>query len=770
MASGLILIVDDEPSNLATLKQILSPSYRLAFARSGSECLSAAKKQQPALILLDIQMPDMDGYAVCRMLKADPQTESVPVIFISALGEVGDEAAAFESGGVDYLIKPVSPALVRMRVRTHLSLVRATLLECYVRQLEVERAKTARLSRIYAVLSDTNSSIVRIHEPQALLEAACQIVVDQGGFGIAWIAMQTPGNKNLLLAASKGVAADLLQASLGPVLEPVLLGPGVPLQVLQTGKFAFCNEVRASTYHDRAGQDALNRGYRSIVGLPLCRMDSIAGVMVLYAREANYFDDQELKLLSDLAGDISFGLQAIENEQRAKFLSYYDALTALPNVTLFLDRLEQLVQAARRAGNGVFIIAINLDRFKQLNDGFGRHIGDQVLRIVGKRLGEGLSRPCSVARISADNFVVMGEQGISQNLSLFCEEIIRLLHEPVALDKQNLFLSVRMGIASFPYDADTAESLFKNAEAALKQTKEQRARFMFYSAEINARMAQKIELENLLKVALANKQFALDYQPKVDLESGRIVGAEALIRWRRPLRGIVPPVEFIPLAEECGLIVPIGEWVIQTVCQQQAAWMHEGVQIVPVALNLSSQQFREGNVQETVQTALHDNQLESAWLELELTESLVMQNPEEAEVTMHAFRDMGLSLSLDDFGTGYSSLAYLKRFPFNTVKIDRAFVTDITQNPEDAAIASAIIGMAHSLHMHVIAEGVETLEQLLFLRARHCDHMQGYYFSRPIPPEEFEAMLRSDKRLDFAPAVAATGQPSPPQLAEAGSE
>ncbi|MES2675284.1 MAG: EAL domain-containing protein [Pseudomonadota bacterium] len=749
MHANLILIVDDEPGNLGTLKQILGSVYPLVFARSGFECLSAVKKHQPALILLDIQMPDMNGYDVCRKLKSDPLTESIPVIFVSSLSDIGDEAAGFESGGVDYIIKPVSPSLVRARVRTHLSLVHATTLERYIKQLEVEQAKTARLSRIHSVLSGTNSAIVRTREPQALFEEACKIAVDQGGFGIAWIGMVNETGKSLNLITSQGVDSNLLGASL--VLTPVdvSMKQDLPQQVLKTGKAVFCNNVQITAGYDKTCRDAQRRGYRSVVALPLIVAEEVAGAMVLYALEANYFDEEELKLLGELAGDISFALQSIRNEKKASFLSYYDALTALPNTTLFLDRVEQLIQTAKRDKNLVFVIVLNLDRFKQLNDTYGRHVGDQALKEIAKRLLDGLARTYSVARIGGDNFAVVGEQANGDNVTAFCDNLISLLGAPLTIANQTINLSARLGIALYPADAEDGESLFKNAEVALKQTKLLKTPYLFYSPDINGRIAEKLKLEKMVKNALDGKQFILHYQPKVDLNTGKIVGAEALIRWRHPELGLVPPLDFIPLAEETGLIVPIGAWVIESVCAQQAAWQRDLVPIVPVALNLSAMQFRESNILETVSESLTTHKLNANWIELELTETLVMQNPEEAEKTMRALRGLGLRLSLDDFGTGYSSLAYLKRFPFDAVKIDRAFVIDITHNPEDAAIASAIIGMAHSLRMQVIAEGVETEAQLKFLRARHCNQMQGYFFSRPIPAEDFKAMLCSDKHLEL---------------------
>jgi len=749
MNSGLILIVDDEPTNLAVLQQILVDHYRLVFARNGAECLLAAKKHQPALILLDIQLPDMDGYTVCRMLKADPATEGVPVIFVSALSEVGDEAAGFESGGVDYIIKPVSPALVHARVRTHLSLVRATILERYVKQLELEQTKTARLSRIHAVLSSTNGAIVRIHEVQELLEEAARIAHVQGGFGATWIATHYSDDSELNVLASQGfeenLAASVLHLTKGATSQEL----GMLDQALISGKAILCNDVRQEGEHNPIFRDAQRRGYLSIVALPLLNAAKTIGVMVLYAREPGHFDDDEMQLLNELSGDISFALRAIDNEQRARFLSYYDALTCLPNTTLFLDRLGQLIRAASPDRNEVFNIAIDFHRFKQLNDDKGRHVGDQVLIMAAERLITGIAQHCTIARIGADNFVIVGEQGRGEDITALCEQVIALLSAPFVIDAEHLHITPRLGIAIYPADADNAETLFKHAETALKQSKATKQRYSFYSRELTAKIAEKLQLERMLTTALEKKQFVLHFQPKVSLRSGQIIGAEALIRWVHPERGIVQPIDFIPLAEETEQIVPIGEWVIHAVCEQQAAWQRAGLPIVTVAVNLSALQFRKSQVLDTVRTALSEQGLMPGWLELELTESLVMQNAESAEMTMRAFRELGLLLSLDDFGTGYSSLAYLKRFPFHTVKIDKSFVTDITSNAEDAAIASAIVGMAHSLHMEVIAEGVETEEQLKFLIAQGCDQMQGYFFSRAISADDFEIMLRADKRLDI---------------------
>lgn len=752
-----VLVVDDEPSNLAVMQQILGKDYDLFFARSGAECLIAAKKHQPALILLDIQMPDMDGYQVCDTLKSDPSTENIPVIFVTALNDVGNEAAGFLCGGVDYLIKPVSPALVLARVRTHLSLVRASRLEAYIKQLEIERAKTTRLSRILAFLSNTNSMIVRTQDTQALFKEACDIAVKQGGFGVAWIAQPaalTSGESaeadcTFTLVASTGMQPNHKANLLQQIKLPESHTLDLPRRVQSSGTIRFCNDIRTYAQPDTHLQDSLHLGFLSMVGLPLFTFEKVSAVMMLYARDANYFDEEELKLLSELAGDISFALQAIEYEKKARFLSYFDALTALPNTTLFFDRLHSLVKAAQASEGGVFVIAINLHQFKQINDSQGRHVGDQVLRIVGKRLHENFSPHYCVARTGADNFVIAGSQTHSDKAAALCKKISALLESNIALDQTQLSLSAHLGIALFPADASDSETLFKYAEAALKQAKTDKTNFTFYSPEINSKIIKKIETERLLRTAIHAKQFILHYQPKIDLKTGKIVAAEALIRWRHPTRNIVPPSEFIPLAEENGMILAIGEWVIQSVCEQQAAWLQEALAVVPVALNLSALQFTNGHLVDIVHDNLHQHHLEPHWVELELTETMVMANPEATQKAMHKFREMGLRLSLDDFGTGYSSLAYLKRFPFHSVKIDRTFVMDIPHNSEDAVIATAIIAMAHSLNMRVIAEGVENEDQLRFLRNKECDEMQGYFFSPPVDALRFAAMLRDGKQIQF---------------------
>nr|WP_315217295.1 EAL domain-containing protein [uncultured Duganella sp.] len=748
--SAPILIIDDEPSNLATLRAILAPDHVLAFARNGAEGLAAARKHRPALILLDVQMPDMDGYTVCRQLKAQADTSDIPVIFVSAMSEVVDEAAGFACGAVDYIVKPVSPALVRARVRTHLSLVNANRLAHYVRELESHQQKIARLSRIKTVLSGINSAVIRIRDRAALYDEACRIAAEDGGFDTAWIALRDGDGGGMRAAAWRGTDPERLER----LLHAMALEPSdelsVPRRALAQARAVCCNDLRDPGQEGAACRDAREHGFLSLTAIPLMQGAAAAGVMVLYARDAGYFDAEELMLLDDLAGDISFAMEYIAQEERVNYLSYYDPVTGLPNQALFHDRLGQIIQSGKHEGGHAFVFMLNLDRFKRLNDTLGSRVGDQVLRIVAQRLVDGLGRPCTVARLAGDTYVVAGACGASENLLPVIEHAAELIGQPAQVDGNDIRLSVHGGIASYPRDGADAETVFRHAEAALKQAKASGERLSFYSPELNAAMIAKLELETMLRRACEQRQFVMYYQPKVDLRTGRVAAAEALIRWIHPERGMVPPAQFIPLAEESGLILDIGAWVIADVCAQQAAWAADGVPVVPVAVNLSALQFGQGDLAAQLADRLAAHGLSSNLIELELTESLVMHDPAGAEKTMRQLRALGLRLSLDDFGTGYSSLAHLKRFPFNSVKIDRAFITDITTNPDDAAIASAIIAMSHNLRMLVIAEGVETAAQFEQLRLKGCDQIQGYYFSPAVPATAFEAMLRADTHIELS--------------------
>jgi diguanylate cyclase (GGDEF)-like protein len=393
------------------------------------------------------------------------------------------------------------------------------------------------------------------------------------------------------------------------------------------------------------------------------------------------------------------------------------------------------------------VVVVDLERFTQINDTLGRNVGDELLRQVGQRFEQFLVEPYALGRIGADTFAAASQRDSEAIATKLRDRMLDALALPFNIEGRQVSITMQAGIALFPADGDDGKAVFKNAEAALKLAKSSGERYAYHSREMNARIAQRLALEEQLRAAVDAHEFVLHYQPRVDMTSGELVGAEALIRWQHPDKGLVAPAEFITLAEQTGLIVPIGSWVIDTVCAQQAAWITAGLAIMPIAVNISSVQFEEGDLLQTVRDALATHSLDAKQLHLELTESAVMNDSAAAAKTLKALRKLGVGLALDDFGTGYSSLAHLKRYPFNSVKIDQSFIADITSNAEDAAIATAIIAMAHSLNLKVVADGVETQGQFNYLRAHACDEMQGNFFSPAVAKEVFESDLRNGRQM-----------------------
>lgn len=441
--------------------------------------------------------------------------------------------------------------------------------------------------------------------------------------------------------------------------------------------------------------------------------------------------------------------EQVFRDSQVAYLATHDMLTGLANRTLLADRLAQAVTHSARDGSIVAVLLINLDRFKQVNDSLGHSLGDSLLKAVATRLEGSVREGDTVARIGGDEFVlVLGELARHEDATLLARKLLVLLAQPFNLDDRELFVTPSIGISFYPQDASDAPSLLRLADLAMYQVKTGgRNGFNCYAQEMNERAQNAAELEAGLRQALERGELRLYYQPKADLYSGEICGAEALIRWQHPLKGLVPPSDFIPLAEESGLILPIGEWVLREACLQAACWQRDGLPALMVAVNLSARQCRQENIVEIVAQALQNANLDPKWLQIELTESMVMQDLGTAEHMLHRLKALGVSLAMDDFGTGYSSLGYLKQFPFDCLKIDRSFVQNITTEPDDALIAIAVIAMAHSLRLYVVAEGVETESQMHYLRNQNCDQLQGYLFSRPLPAADFYDFVKRAAHL-----------------------
>lgn len=444
-----------------------------------------------------------------------------------------------------------------------------------------------------------------------------------------------------------------------------------------------------------------------------------------------------------------------KSEEEVKYLAYHDALTGLPNRLLFNDRLGQAIVNVRRHKICGAVFFIDIDDFKKINDGMGHAVGDLFLQGVALRLLETMHEDETVVRIGGDEFaIILNKIDSKLDAVELAEKIIRSLEEPFLLKGHDVYISASIGITFFPGDGENLDTIVKNADAAMYRAKSKgKNGYRLFEPDMNGKAGKRLTLESEMRKALAREEFVVYYQPKVDIDTGRVVGSEALVRWLHPEKGMISPGDFIPIAEETGLIIPIGEWVLETSCRQNVEWQRNSYPKITTAVNLSSLQFNGVDLVDNIESVLQRTSLDPSLLDIEITESMLMGDMETTIAILHKLSDMGIRLSIDDFGTGYSSLNYLKRFEIDTLKIDRSFVFDIGVDPNSIAIVSAIIMLGHTLGLNVVAEGVETWEQMEFLNENGCDQIQGYLFSPPLPEESFSKILAEGKRLSLAPHV-----------------
>jgi diguanylate cyclase (GGDEF)-like protein/PAS domain S-box-containing protein len=611
--------------------------------------------------------------------------------------------------------------------------------------------KIFRLSNLYAALSQTNQAIMRLPDAPGLFDEVTRIAVEYGGFAMATVLMIEPDSpwiRPMAVAGKSQRYIETARISMDPELPE---GRGLTGIALRSGEHIVCNdftlEPRVILWRDAL----LASGMRAGANFPLRRQGVVVGVLLLCAAEVNYFDADLVELLLEMAANLSFALDAIDKdaqrrqaEERLAFLAQYDLLTGLPNRNLFRDRLSQALARAKRSGTLVALMFFDLDRFKQINDTLGHGIGDNVLQAVAARLRDHLREVDTISRLGGDEFtlIVEGVDDAAQFIPV-AEKIRDSLSSPISVDGHEIFVSTSIGITVYPRDAEEADELVKNADMAMYRAKhEGRNTYLFYTQEMAARTYGQLHLERGLRRALERREFVLHYQPTVEVASGRLVGVEALIRWNGQ-QGMVPPGAFIPLAEETGIIVDIGAWVLREACAQAMAWRSAGLPPMQIAVNVAPRQFVQHDLLQTIRTILEETGLPAQFLEIEITENAIMQQGEGVIDTLKRLNQLGVRIAIDDFGTGYSSLAYLKRFPVQDIKVDQSFVRDIGSDPDDAAIVRAVIAMARSLGLRVIAEGVETEAQLAFLRELSCDVFQGYLLSPPLPAGELEAFLRA---------------------------
>lgn len=687
--SPLVLVVDDDMGLRMLERAFLEQAgFRVEEAENGAEALEAFSRLNPDTIILDVMMPDMDGFETCTKLRKFPEAELTPILMVTGLDDTDSINKAYEVGATHFITKPINWDLLSHYVRY---MLRAR--DAFENLRRSEQKNTALLNALPDLM-------FRVTETGIILEF-------RG-------AQDETLSKSLERLVGKSVHEVLPHEVAVQSMNAIELA-------LKTGK--------TQVYEYAVPQKNAYRHYE-------------ARVVVSGA-------DETLAVIRDIS-------ERKEAEEQIVKLAYFDTLTGLGNRTLFKDRLDRAIQLARRTGKMAAVMFLDLDRFKNINDTLGHATGDLLLKAVGDRVSACLRRSDAVgrphvakpsavlSRLGGDEFSILLEQIDSiHDVAKIARRLTEELSQDFAVGGHEVFVTASAGIALFPYNGDDAESLLKNADIAMYHAKEQgRNNVQFYNEGMNAKAFERLSMENSLRRALEREEFLLYYQPQVDLRTGEVKGVEALIRWRHPELGMVSPADFIFMAEETGLIVPIGEWVLKTACMQGVAWRKMGIPPVRIGVNLSAQQLRKRDIAQAIADILNETGFEPHDLELEVTESMVMHNPEAVVSTLTGFKTMGIRIAIDDFGTGYSSLGYLKRFPIDVLKIDRSFIKDLSTDRGDAAITMAIIAMAGQLNLKTTAEGVETEEQLTFLRQQGCDEIQGYLISPPVPPERIVQLLR----------------------------
>ncbi|MBS0367635.1 MAG: EAL domain-containing protein [Proteobacteria bacterium] len=652
---------------------------------------------------------------------------------------------------LDTIGNQVAVALERAHLHQHLeNLVeqRTAALQAEVVERRRAEERVVSLNRIYAVLSNINTLIVRVHEREELFREACRVAVEFGHFGLAWVGMTSADNAHIKPTAWHGVGLWAESIGFAAATDVGNLDEALVDEAIQQQQTVVCRDLAQAAGMPLAAL-AVSHGYHALCALPLQVDKQTVALMFLYAHTPEVFNADEMHLLEELAGNISFALDHIAKEERINYLAYYDALTGLPNRDLLLERLRQSIGFAQRHGSTVAVICLDLDRFKIVNDGLGHYVGDKLLQTVAGLLSGMLRDGDTVGRLVADKFVMIcADLHDADDLPPVIERLQAVLRAPIPVGDESTNLTASVGISLCPKDSDDPITLVKYAELAMYQAKERGGnQHRLFTTELDTRVSERVKLQNRLGAALEAGELVVYYQPQVSAMNGVVCGMEALIRWRHPQFGLVPPGQFIPVAEESGLIIPIGEWVLQEACRQNKAWHDEGLSDFPVSVNLSIAQLRDSSLLASVRRALDETGLGPRYLELELTESMMMENPEMLIAFLQRTRDMGIQISIDDFGTGYSSLNYLKRLPLDRLKVDYSFVRDITRDPASASICRAVIAIAHNLRLGVVAEGVETEGQASYLARHYCESLQGYYFSKPVPADEITALLRKREPL-----------------------
>jgi diguanylate cyclase (GGDEF)-like protein len=654
-----------------------------------------------------------------------------------AAGNLNDRIEVRRSDELGRLLRSLAAMQASLKVRADEDLVL--------------RIAKERVTQMISALSATNEAIMRAETREQLFELVCDAAVLGGRFTTTIITLAEPESDFLRVVAATGPGAEASRNVTLSISAAYPEGHGLTGTAFRTLRPCISNDYLADQQRSAFHSIARATGAQSGAALPLLIGRKAVGVLLFMSEERDAFTPEFVELLQLLAGNISFALEEFDRtdekeraEERIKYLATHDSLTDLPNRAMFNQLLGFSIKTANRYERECAVLFIDLDRFKVINDSLGHAAGDALLVEMAARLRSGVRTSDVVARLGGDEFVVLlNEMTQSEQVMAVARNLLSILSKPFELGGHECRLTASIGVARFPHDGADEQSLMKNADIAMYAAKaEGKNDVRFFSRGITNQSIDRLTMETNLRQALERNEFHLHYQPKLDVATGQIAGVEALLRWTHPDLGVLPPMRFIPLAEETGLIVPIGRWVIKTACAQNMAWQREGLPPLSMAVNVSPRQFSDENLLQDVDDALAISGMDAKLLQIEITESMVMLNVERAIKVLDAIRGRGVRLAIDDFGTGYSSISVLKRFPIDTIKIDRSFVRDLPQNSEDKAIAQAIIAMGKALGLTIVAEGVETIEQEEFLRDHACDEIQGFLISKPVPPENMAELLR----------------------------
>jgi diguanylate cyclase (GGDEF)-like protein len=676
----LVLLADNDAKHRQVVQQVLEQSgFRVLTAGNGKGAIDQVAKYNPDAVILDVEMPEMDGFAACEVIRARKTDREIPIFMITNRDDKESVERAYNVGATDFITKPIALPVLPYRLQ--------------------------HILRTCSALNDLRGLIRAVPDLIFIVNKEGEVQQELSG----------PDAQHTQQIKALSTASEI--------------------------NFYPCeNDDRAKNCILRALDTGKPQVYEHILeGLDI-------------HLETRFVPRDNVSVLA-IVRDIT---ERKNSEARIFNLAYYDELTELPNRQLFSQSLERTIAIAQRDGQKFAVLFVDLDRFKRINDTLGHSVGDELLKEVAKRLENctrstdtvarfepGEDGGIKLARLGGDEFVIK-LYGIESEdtVSAIASRIISVLTPPFTCEGHQFVVTPSIGIALYPQDGETGEELLMNADSAMYRAKfVGRNNYKFFSETMRTKSLHRLDLENQIRRAIHNHQFELHFQPKVDVATWSLVGAEALLRWNHPERGSIAPGDFIPVAEETGLIMPIGQWVMHEACKQVRAWSGLPTGAIPVSVNISSHQFNSDGLIDDVFDAVSAAGIDASLLELEITESVLLQDADNTLISLRKLKEAGVSLSVDDFGTGYSSLSYLKRFPIDTLKIDRSFVKDIDIDPDDAAICAAILAMAHQLGLNVVAEGVESEKQLEFLRQHKCNQIQGYLCSPPLSAEAFARML-----------------------------